>query len=81
MRGFDAVNVLAKAITQAKEPTAAKIMEALRTVESPGLYGLNKFDKNGQSYPNIMLTQVKDGKMTVVGVTPSAKLWSAAAPK
>jgi branched-chain amino acid transport system substrate-binding protein len=81
MRGFDAVNVLAKAITQAKEPTAAKIMEALRTVESPGLYGLNKFDKNGQSYPNIMLTQVKDGKMVVVGVTPSAKLWSAAAPK
>jgi branched-chain amino acid transport system substrate-binding protein len=81
MRGFDAINVVAKAIAQAKEPTAAKILEALRTVESPGLYGMNKFDKNGQSYPNIILTQVKDGKYSVVGMTPSAKMWNAAAAK
>ena len=46
-----------------------------------GLYGLIKFDKNGQSYSNIILTQVKNGKYAVVGMTPSTKLWNAAAAK
>ena len=56
MRGFDAVNVVAKAIEAAKEPTAPKIMAALKTLEMRGLYGLNKFDQNGQSYCNIIVT-------------------------
>jgi len=81
MRGFDAVNVVAKAIESAKEPTAPKIMAALKTLEAKGLYGLNKFDQNGQSYCNIIVTQVKDGKYSVVAVTPSSKLWEMAAAK
>ena len=81
MRGFDAVYVVAKALEAAKEPTAAKVHAALRTTETRGLYGLNKFDQNGQSYCNIILTQVKDGKYAVVAMTPSTKLWEAAAAK
>jgi branched-chain amino acid transport system substrate-binding protein len=81
MRGFDAVNLVAKALEMAGEPTAAKVHDALRRAEVRGLYGLNKFDKNGQSYCNIILSQVKDGKYAVVGVTSSAKLWNAAAAK
>ena len=81
MRGFDAVNVVAKAIESAKEPTAPKIQAALKTLEVRGLYGLNKFDQNGQSYCNIIVTQVKDGKYSVVAVTPSSKLWDLAAVK
>jgi branched-chain amino acid transport system substrate-binding protein len=81
MRGFDAVNVVAKAIESAKEPTAPKILAALKTLEAKGLYGLNKFDQNGQSYCNIIVTQVKDGKYSVVAVTPSSKLWEMAAAK
>jgi branched-chain amino acid transport system substrate-binding protein len=81
MRGFDAVNVVAKAIESAKEPTAPKIQAALKTLETRGLYGLNKFDQNGQSYCNIIVTQVKDGKYSVVAVTPSSKLWELAAVK
>src|SRR5229473_1745894 len=81
MRGFDAVNLVAKAIESAKEPTAAKIHAALKTLEVRGLYGLNKFDQNGQSYCNIIVTQVKDGKYSVVAVTPSSKLWELSAAK
>jgi branched-chain amino acid transport system substrate-binding protein len=81
MRGFDAVNVVAKAIEAAKEPTAPKILAALRTIEMRGLYGLNKFDQNGQSYCNIIVAQVKDGKYSVVAMTPSSKLWEMSAAK
>src|SRR5260370_39210891 len=75
MRGFDAVNVVAKAIEAAKEPTAPKIMAALKTLEARGLYGLNKFDQNGQGYCKIIVTQGKDGKYSVLAITPSSKLW------
>jgi branched-chain amino acid transport system substrate-binding protein len=81
MRGFDGVNVVARAIEIAKEPTAAKIQAALRALEMKGLYGLIKFDQFGQSYCNIIVTQVKDGKYAVVAMTPSLKLWEAAAPR
>jgi branched-chain amino acid transport system substrate-binding protein len=81
MRGFDAVNVVARAIEMAKEPTPQRVHEALRQLEMKGLYGTIKFDRNGQSYCNIILTQVKDGKYSVAGVTPSTKLWDAAATK
>jgi branched-chain amino acid transport system substrate-binding protein len=81
MRGFDAVNVVAKALETAGDLTPARVLDAVRHVEMKGLYGLIKFDKNGQSYSNIILTQVKNGKYAVVGMTPSAKLWNAAAAK
>ena len=81
MRGFDAVNVVARAIENAKEPTPAKIQAGLKQLEMRGLYGLNKFDQNGQSYCNIIVTQVKDGKYAVVAATPSSKLWELAAAK
>ena len=78
MRGFDAVNVVAKAIESARRsPRPPKIQAALTTLEIRGLYGLNKFDQNGQSYRNIILTQVKDGKYAIVAVTSSTKLWDA----
>lgn len=75
MRGFDAVLVAARAIEKAGAPEAKKIHQALRSLEMKSLYGSIKFDKTGQSYPNIMLTQVKEGKLTVVGVTPGDKLF------
>ena len=53
----------------------------LKTLEARGLYGLNKFDQNGQSYCNIIVTQVKDGKYSVVAITPSSKLWELSAAK
>jgi len=81
MRGFDAVNLVAQALGSAGDATPAKVHDAVRAAEMKGLYGLIKFDKNGQSFCNIILTQVKDGKYAVVGVTPSAKLWNAAAAK
>src|SRR5262249_42449435 len=81
MRGFDAVNVVAKAIESAKDPTAPKIMAALKTLEAKGLYGLNKFDQNGQSYCNIIVTQVKEGRSSGVAITPSPKLGERAAAK
>ena len=81
MRGFDAVNLVAKALETAGDPTPAKVQEALRRAEVKGLYGLIRFDKNGQSYCNIILSQVKNGKYAMVGVTPSTKLWNAAAVK
>ena len=81
MRGFDAVNVVARALETAGDPTPAKVLDAVRHVEMKGLYGLIKFDKNGQSYSNIILTQVKNGKYAVVGMTPSTKLWNAVAAK
>jgi hypothetical protein len=56
-------------------------MAALKTIEVRGLYGLNKFDQNGQSYPNIIVSQVKDGKYGVVAMTPSSKLWEMSAAK
>ena len=60
---------------------ARRSMAALKTLEARGLYGLNKFDQNGQSYCNIIVTQVKDGKYSVVAITPSSKLWELAAVK
>ena len=81
MRGFDAVNLVAQALGAAGDLSPIKVHEAVRRAEMKCLYGLIKFDKNGQSFCNILLTQVKDGKYSVVGVTPSAKLWNAAAAK
>jgi branched-chain amino acid transport system substrate-binding protein len=82
MRGFDVVNVVAHALaTTSGDPTPAKVLDAIRHTEMKGLYGLIKFDKTGQSFSNIILSQVKGGKYAVVDVTPSAKLWNAAAAK
>ena len=81
MRGFDAVNLIAQAVGTAGDLSPTRVHEAIRRAEMKGLYGLIKFDKTGQSFPNIILTQVKNGKYSVVGVTPSAKLWNAAAAK
>jgi ABC-type branched-chain amino acid transport systems, periplasmic component len=49
MRGFDAVYVVAKAIETAKEPTAPKIMAALKTLESRGLYGSTSSIRTGRA--------------------------------
>jgi branched-chain amino acid transport system substrate-binding protein len=81
MRGFDAVNLVARALETAGDPTPQNVHDAIRRTELRALYGLIKFDKTGQSFPNIILSQVKDGKYALVGVTPSAKLWNAAAAK
>ncbi len=74
MRGFDAIHVIARALQLAKEPDSKKINEALRKVDMKGLYGHIKFDKNGQSYCNIIVAQVKDGKMVTAAVTPGDEL-------
>lgn len=74
MRGFDGIHVIAKAIEMAGEPESRKIHEALRKVDMKTLYGHVKFDKNGQSYPNVMLVQVVEGKIKTIAVTPGDEL-------
>jgi branched-chain amino acid transport system substrate-binding protein len=74
MRGFDGIHVIAKAIENAGEPEPKKIHQAMRKLDMKGLYGRIKFDKNGQSYCNILLTQVQDGKIVTVAVTPGDQI-------
>ena len=74
MRGFDAIHVIAKGLEMAGEPDPKKIHQAIRKLDMKALYGHIKFDKNGQSYPNIIVAQIKDGKMVTAAVTPGDEL-------
>ncbi|MCL5075207.1 MAG: penicillin-binding protein activator [Chloroflexi bacterium] len=65
-RGWDGIKVIAKAIEKAGSLDPLKIRDAMRQVELDGITGHVKFDQNGQSKPNILVAQVKDGKPTYV---------------
>jgi branched-chain amino acid transport system substrate-binding protein len=64
-RGHDAVVTLAKAIETAGKAEPAAIRDALKKVQLVGLNGPIKFDHEGQSWPNIYMIQIRDGKITL----------------
>lgn len=61
-RGYDGLQALTAAFKIAGTTDKNKVREALQKVDVNGLSGTIKFDKFGQSYPNIFVIQVKDGK-------------------
>ena len=72
-RGYDAVNVLAKAIEKAGAADSAKIQAALWEVSHAGLTGNIKFEKvgpagkeSGQSPASTHLVKIENGKVLLV---------------
>ncbi len=61
-RGYDALKAIKAAIEIAKTTDKEKVREAFHKVDTWGLSGRIKFDEFGQSYPTIMIVQVKQGK-------------------
>jgi branched-chain amino acid transport system substrate-binding protein len=62
---YDAVTLLADAITRAKNAQPDAIRQALTTADLRGITGDVKFDAKGQSRPALFLTQVRDGRQVV----------------
>jgi len=72
-RGYDAVQVLAKAIEKAGAPDSEKIRAALWEVSYSGLTGNIKFEKvgpagkeSGQSPASTHLVKIEDGKVSLI---------------
>jgi len=63
---YDAIMVLADAITRAKSVDAEALRRALAASEYRGVTGDIKFDAKGQSRPGLFLTKVQDGKQVVI---------------
>jgi len=63
---YDAVMLLADAITRARSLEAEALRKALGATQYAGLTGDIKFDAKGQSKPALFLTQVRDGKQVIV---------------
>jgi branched-chain amino acid transport system substrate-binding protein len=61
-RGYDAMKTIKAAIEIAKTTDKEKVREAFHKVDIWGLSGRIKFDEFGQSYPTILIVQVKGGK-------------------
>jgi len=61
-RGYDGMNALKAAFEVAKTTDKEKVREAFTKVDVWGLSGRIKFDEFGQSSPNILIIQVKNGK-------------------
>jgi branched-chain amino acid transport system substrate-binding protein len=61
-RGYDGMKAIKAAIELAGTTDKEKVREAFAKVAVPGLSGEIKFNKFGQSKPNIMIVEVKDGK-------------------
>jgi branched-chain amino acid transport system substrate-binding protein len=61
-RGYDAMKAIKAALELAKTTDKEKVREAFHKVDTWALSGRIKFDEFGQSYPNILVVQVKNGK-------------------
>ena len=61
-RGYDGMKAVKAAIDLAKTTDKEKVREAFSKVDLWGLSGRIKFDEFGQSSPNILVIQVKNGK-------------------
>jgi branched-chain amino acid transport system substrate-binding protein len=61
-RGYDGMKAVKAAIEVAKTTDKEKVREAFTKVDVWGLSGRIKFDEFGQSSPNILVIQVKNGK-------------------
>lgn len=64
-RGHDAMMTLAKAIETAGKAEPAAIRDALKKVQLNTLNGPVKFDAEGQSWPNIYMIQIREGKIVL----------------
>jgi branched-chain amino acid transport system substrate-binding protein len=62
---YDAVTLIADAITRAKGTQPEALRQALAATNMKGLTGDVKFDAKGQSRPGLFLTQVRDGRQIV----------------
>jgi len=61
-RGYDGMKAVKAAMDLAKTTDKEKVREAFSKVDTWGLSGRIKFDEFGQSSPNILVIQVKNGK-------------------
>jgi branched-chain amino acid transport system substrate-binding protein len=64
-RGYDGMKAVKAAIDLAKTTDKEKVREAFSKVDTWGLSGRIKFDEFGQSSPNILVIQVKNGKPSI----------------
>jgi branched-chain amino acid transport system substrate-binding protein len=64
-RGYDAMKAIKAALEIAKTTDKNKVREAFQKVDTWALSGRIKFDKFGQSYPTILVVQVKEGKPSI----------------
>jgi branched-chain amino acid transport system substrate-binding protein len=64
-RGYDGMKTVKAAIDLAKTTDKEKVREAFSKVDAWGLSGRIKFDEFGQSSPNILVIQVKNGKPSI----------------
>ena len=64
--GYDAVNIMARAIAKAGKVDPKAIRDAMTQTDYPGISGKVKFDANGHSQPRCSITQIQDGVNKVV---------------
>ena len=64
-RGYDGMKALKAAFDLAKTTDKEKVRAAFAKVDTWGLSGRIKFDEFGQSSPNILVIQVKNGKPSI----------------
>lgn len=64
-RGYDGMKAVKAALDVAKSTDKEKIREAFTKVDVQALSGRIKFDEFGQSSPNILVIQVKNGKPSI----------------
>jgi branched-chain amino acid transport system substrate-binding protein len=64
-RGYDGMKAIQAAMELAKTTDKAKVRAAFQKVDTWGLSGRIKFDEFGQSSPNILVIQVKNGKPAI----------------
>jgi branched-chain amino acid transport system substrate-binding protein len=64
-RGYDGMKAIKAALELAKTTDKEKVRAAFQKVDTWGLSGRIKFDEFGQSSPNILVIQVKNGKPAI----------------
>jgi branched-chain amino acid transport system substrate-binding protein len=64
-RGYDGMKAVKAAMELAKTTDKEKVRQAFSKVDLWGLSGRIKFDEFGQSSPNILVIQVKNGKPSI----------------
>jgi branched-chain amino acid transport system substrate-binding protein len=70
--GYEAVYLIADAITRAGNAAPAAIREALTTTDYPSMMGVSiRFDKQHQAHNNAVILELKDGKIRIVSLNPT----------
>ena len=69
--GYDAIYIIAEAITKAGKADRESIQKSLRTIESNRVQGKIKFDSTGQAYPLVFIVKNTKGVPVVIGQMPT----------